>query len=78
MEGSGYVLPVVSHESRRRSAHRIRLSSAVRLSTICISRDLRTDEPLTLCCLVNEKHSATGIIDLGASSQLSISALLGT
>ena len=69
LEGSGYVLPIVSRKSRRRSARCLRLSSALRLSVICISGDLGTDEPLTLPCLVNENHSATCMIDSGASSQ---------
>ena len=69
LEGSGYVLPVVSRKSHRRLARRLRLSSALRMSSICISGDLGTDEPLTLPSLVNKNHSATCMIDSGASSQ---------
>lgn len=74
LEGSGYVLPVVCRKSRRRFARRrfarhLRLSPDLTLSDICVSGDWGSDDPCTLRCVVNQKQSATCMIDSGARSQ---------
>jgi len=68
MEGSGKVLGV-SCKSRQRLAHWIRHSAALRLSSVSVSGELGSEYPFILPCLVNENHSASCIIDSGASSQ---------
>ena len=69
LQGSGYIMPVVSLKSCRHLPCRLCLFSDFRLSCICISRDLNTDAHLTLPCLVNKNHAATCMIDSRASSQ---------
>jgi len=68
MEGSGKVLSI-SRKSRQRLARQIRRSAALRLSSVSVSRELGSEDPLILPCLINENHSASRMIDSGASSQ---------
>ena len=68
MEGSGKVLHI-SRKSCQRLACRIRRSAALRLSSVSVSGELGSEDPLILPCLVNENHSASCMIDLAASSQ---------
>jgi len=68
MEGSRKVLGT-SHKSCQRLARRIRCSAALRLSSVSVSGELGSEDPLILPCLVNENHSASCMINSGASSQ---------
>jgi len=68
MKGSGKVLGI-SRKSRQRLARRICRSAALRLSSVSVSGELGSEDPLILPCLVNENHSASCMIDSGASSQ---------
>jgi len=47
----------------------IALSWALRISSVSVSRDLGSEDPLTLSCFVNEDFPATCMVDSGASSQ---------
>jgi len=67
--GTGFVLPVVSRKSRQRLTRRRRLAAAQHISSISISADLGSEDPLTLPCLVNNTLPATCMVDSGASSQ---------
>jgi len=68
MEGCGKVLGI-SRKSHQRLANRIRRSATLRLSSVSASGELGSEDALILPCLVNENHSASCMIDLGASSQ---------
>jgi len=68
MAGSGKVLGT-SRKSCQRLARRIRRSAALRLSSVSVSGELGSENPLILPCLINENHSASCMIDSGASSQ---------
>jgi len=68
LEGAGKVWGI-SRKSRQRLAHRIRRSAALRLSSVSMSVEFGSEETLILPCLVNENHSASCMIDSGASSQ---------
>ena len=68
MQGSGKVLGI-SHKSCQRLASRIRHSTTLRLSSVSVFGELGLEDPPVLPCLVNENHSASCMIDSGASSQ---------
>jgi len=68
MEGSGKVFGI-SRESYQRLACRIRHSTALPLSSVSVSGELRLEDLLILPRLINENHSASCMIDSGASSQ---------
>jgi len=67
-EASGKVLGI-SYKSRQRCARRIRHSAALRLSSVSVSRELGSEDPLILPCLVYKNHFASCMIDSRASSQ---------
>jgi len=69
MEGTGNVLVGISRKSRQRARCHIALSCALRISSVSVSGDLGSEDPLTLSCFVNEDFPATCMVDLGASSQ---------
>jgi len=69
MEGTGNVLVRISQKSRQRARRRIALSCALRISSVSVSGDLGSENPLTLSCFVNEDFSATCMVDSGASFQ---------
>ena len=68
MEGSVKVFGI-SRKSRQRLACRIRCSTALWLSSVSVSGELGSGDPLILPCLINENHSASCMIDSRASSQ---------
>jgi len=69
MEGTGNVLVGISRKSRQRARRRIALSCTLRISSVSVSGDLGSEDPLTLSCFVNEDFLATCMVDSGASSQ---------
>jgi len=69
MEGTGNVLVGISRKSRQRARCRITLSCALNISSVSVSGDLGSEDPLTLSCFVNKDFPATCMVDSGASSQ---------
>jgi len=69
MEGTGKGLIEISWKSRQRARHRIALSCALRISSVSMSGDLGSEDPLTLSCFMNKDFPATCMVDSGASSQ---------
>ena len=69
LEGTGKALVGISRKSRKRARRRLGLSRALRISSLSVSGDLGSEDPLTLSCFVNEDLPATCMIDSGASSQ---------
>jgi len=69
IEGTGKVLVGISWKSRQRARHHIALSCALRISSVSMSRDLGSEDLLTLSCFVNEDFPATCMVDSRASSQ---------
>jgi len=69
MEETGNVLVRISRKSRQRARCHIALSCALRISSVSVSGDLGSEDPLTLSCFMNENFPATRMVDSGASSQ---------
>ena len=69
LEGTGFILPVLSRKSHQRHSCQIRISAALHLSRISIPGDLGFEDPLTLPCIINEKYPANLMINSGTSSQ---------
>jgi len=69
IEGTGKVLVRISWKSCQRARCHIALSCALRISSVSVSGDLGSEDPLTLSCFMNEDFPATCMVDSGASSQ---------
>jgi len=53
MEGTGNVLVRILRKSHQRARRHIALSCALRISSVSVSGDLGSEDPLTLSCFVN-------------------------
>jgi len=71
LKGTGKPVVGISRKSCQRAHRCIALTCVLRISSVSVSvsGDLRSEDPLTLSCFVNEDFPATCMVDSGASSQ---------